>query len=287
MNLNRNIFFLFTTALVFLCSFQTGATEFSRPGGSRGAGLGNSGFALDDFWSVTNNPAGLAGISDITAGFYFENRFLVKELSTRAGGFALPTPSGVFGINMLYFGYSQYNESKVGLAYGRSIGKVLSLGLQLDYLSTRIAEGYGNKNLVTFEVGIRAKLTDDLALAAHVFNPIGVKLEKEYDERIPTIFRLGASYYFSENIMATVEAEKDTDYKPLFRCGLEYKMIDNVSFRVGYSTLPAKTGSDKISIASLFTFGFGLNFQKLVIDFAASMHQTLGWSPQVSMYYKF
>jgi len=141
--------------------------------------------------------------------------------------------------------------------------------------------------MITFELGIRSQLNPNLTLAAHVFNPIGVKLESTYDERIPTIFRLGASYSISDDILLVIETEKDLDFKPLFRGGIEYEIIKQLSVRMGYSTLPAKTGSDKINIASVFTFGFGLNLNNLVIDFAASMHQTLGWSPQISMYYKF
>jgi hypothetical protein len=263
------------------------ATEFSTPMGARSAGLANCAVSLDGFWSVGNNPAGLAGMQNISAGFFYTNRFLVKQLSTKGGGVVVPTKSGVFGLNLLYFGYSNYNESKVGLSYARPLGKHLDIGLTLDYLATRIAEVYGNKSMVTFELGIRSKLTDDLVIAAFVFNPIGIRLENTFDERIPVVFRLGAAYKISDEILLTIETEKDTEFKPLFRGGMEYVLMEKYSFRLGYSTLPPKTGDEKLSIASLITFGFGLEFNKLNIDFAASMHQTLGWSPGVSMYYKF
>jgi hypothetical protein len=52
------------------------------------------------------------------------------------------------------------------------------------------------------------------------------------------------------------------------------------------STIPSKTGTEKFSISSEINFGFGLNLQRFMLDFAASMHQTLGWSPQVSLIFK-
>ncbi|OQX78276.1 MAG: hypothetical protein B6D61_05925 [Bacteroidetes bacterium 4484_249] len=255
--------------------------------GGRSAGIGNASVTLNDFWSVHNNQAGLAGYDQISAGFYYENRFLVKELGRSAGAFILPTKSGVFGLNFNYFGYSQYNEKKIGLAYARAFGKYFSAGIQLDYLSTAIAEDYGSKSSVTFEIGVRSEITENLVVAAHVFNPIRVKLEAEFDERIPVIFKFGASYSISEKLIIAVETEKDTDFKPLFRGGIEYIIIEQATVRIGYSTMPSTTGSDNFNIASVYTFGFGLHFKKLLIDFSASVHQTLGWSPQVSFIYTF
>lgn len=285
----KNLIILILCSQLFILIFSGSAmaSNYTVPIGGRSAGMGNASVTLCDFWSVYNNQAGLAGFNNIAAGFYYENRFLIKELSLKTGAFILPTKSGVFGLNLLYFGYPKYNETKIGLAYGRSFGKRFSAGIQLDYLSTGIGEDYGSKSLVTFEIGIRSELNDNLIIAAHIFNPIRVKLENEFDERIPTVFKLGVSYSFSEQLLVTLETEKDSDFKPLLRGGLEYKIIEQAIVRIGYSTLPSTTGSDNFSIASVYTFGFGLHIKKVAIDFAASIHQTLGWSPQVSVVYKF
>lgn len=273
-------------ANVLICQVLFASNE-NTPIGGRSAAMANSSVTLSDFWSVQNNQAGLADFSHMAVGLYYENRFMVKELSLRSGAFVLPTKSGVFGLSYNYFGYSMYNEQKIGLAYARAFGQHFSMGLQLDYLSTRIAEDYGSNNTFTFELGIRTKISEGFVLAAHVFNPIGVKIENEYNEKVPTIFKLGLSYTLSDKLLFALETEKDLVYKPLIRGGIEYEIVEQAIVRIGYSTLPATTGSENFSISSLYTFGFGLNLNKLQIDFSSSIHQTLGWSPQISIQYKF
>ena len=258
----------------FLIVLNVFAIHDNKPVGARSAAMGNASVALSDFWSAHNNQAGLAYYKNIAAGFYYEDNFLIKELGLKYAAVVLPTKSGVFGLTTSYFGYTQYNESKLGLAYSKSFGERFSAGIQLDYLSTRIAENYGNKGAVTFELGIRAQLSKNLYLGAHVFNPVNIKIAEYNDERLPTIMRLGLSYNFSEKIIACVETEKDINYDPVLKAGMEYHIIKEIYIRAGISTNP-----------TLNTFGFGVEFKKLKFDFASSIHQTLGYSPQLSLIY--
>lgn len=259
----------------------------NSPSGGRSAGMGNASVALKDFWSVQNNQAGLAYFNKLSVGFAYQNNFLVEELGLKTGAFVLPVHFGNFGLVYQYFGYSSYNRSKLGLAYARKLGENFAVGLQLDYLKTKIGEDYGSKNSVTFELGVITNLTPDLVLGAHVFNPINVKLEEEYDERIPAIYKLGLAYSITDEILITLETEKNMDFKPLIRGGVEYLITPKVSARVGYSSVPAKTGSEKFSISSELNFGFGLDLNRFIMNIASSYHQTLGWSPAVSFMFKF
>jgi hypothetical protein len=154
-------------------------------------------------------------------------------------------------------------------------------------LHTKIAEDYGSSDVFTFELGVLSHLSDNFTIACHVFNPIGVKLNKDSDEKLPVIIKLGASYNISNKLLIALETEKDLEFKPLIRGGIEYQIIEQAIVRIGYSTLPSTSGSDNFSIASVYTFGFGLNLTKYIINISSSVHQVLGWSPQVSMIYKF
>jgi hypothetical protein len=257
------------------------------PAGSRGQGMGNASVALHDIWAIQNNMAGLAYFEHPAVAFSYQDFFLVNELGIKSGAFVMPTRSGAFGLNFNYFGYSQYSESKIGLAYAKSFGHGFSAGLQLDYLGYRLAGEYGNKNVFTFELGIQKEISEKLVIGAHAFNPIGVKLNDEPNDRVPSVYRLGIAWSVSDDLIIVLETEKDLDYKPLIRAGIEYR-IANVAFaRVGWSSVPTLTGSDKLSVSSMYTFGFGLMLGKFDLDFAASVHQTLGWSPCVSLAYRF
>lgn len=261
--------------LILITPFISAATG-NVPEGGRSAAMGNASAALTDFWSLQNNQAGLAFYNQMAAGIYFENRFLVKELSLRAGGVVMPVRAGVFGLNVSYFGYELYNESKIGLGFARKFGERFAAGLQLDYLITALGEDYGSKGVVTFEAGILTKINDHLNIGAHVFNPVNVKLLEYADERIPAVFKVGAAWAFDANIVLTAEVEKETDFDPVVKFGAEYRVIEEIYVRGGISTNPGQ-----------YSFGFGLNFKKLKVDFASSVHQVLGWSPQISLIYSF
>ncbi len=248
----------------------------NRPAGSRSAALGNASVAISDVWSVFNNQAGLANLETANAGVYYENRFLLKELGYKAAAIAYPLKSGTIGLSFNHFGYSAYNESKIGLAYARGFGKYLSFGLQLDYNMTRLAENYGNRNFVTFEAGMLANITPKLVLGAHVYNPINAKLAQYNDERAPVIFRVGAVYTLSDKFTLVAETEKNIYTDASVNAGIEFKASNQIFLRGGIST-----GQES------FSFGAGFHFGNFMVDISSSYHSILGYSPQASVSFKF
>ena len=244
--------------------------------GARSAAIGNASVTLADFWSVHNNQAGMASYKKIAVGVYYENRFLVKETGLKCLSVIIPVKkAGVFGLNVSNFGYNLYNESKVGLAYAMAFGERFSAGVQLDYIYTHIGENYGNKGLVTFEVGLRTKIIKNLVIAAHVFNPANFRLAAHNRERIPLIYKIGLSYSFTDKAIVATEVEKDMNFKPVFKVGFEYKVVKPVYLRIGFNTNP-----------TLISFGAGFEFHKFKLDISASRHPALGFSPQASFIYE-
>jgi hypothetical protein len=237
--------------------------------------MGNASACIADLWAVENNQANLAYLKNPAAGVYYENRFLLKELSSKSVALALPVGTGVFGLYVNQFGYELYNESKFCLAYSKELSEKFSAGIGLDYLYTHIAEGYGSKGNVTFEAGIRSKLSSKLVLGAYIFNPVRARLSEYDDERLPTIMKLGLLYSPSSKVNIAGEVEKDVKYKADVRAGIEYNVTKNIFLRAGMRTFP-----------EVYSFGFGINYKKLRFDFASSVHSVLGYSPQVSMEYE-
>jgi hypothetical protein len=250
------------------------ASNDNYPFGGRAAGMGNAAVSLYDFWAISHNQAGLSKIDHMAGGIYFENRFLVDELNFGAGAFVLPTSSGVFGLNFTYFGFELYNETKIGIAYARNFGERFSTGIQLNYHYTGIGENYGNKGNLTVEIGAIFEILPGLHIGAHLFNPNRAKIGEFADERIPTIFRTGLSYEFSEKVVLTTETEKSINHPPVLKAGLEYRIIDPLYLRGGLGTRPTSN-----------SFGFGIVMGNLNIDFATSFHYILGYSPQLSFVY--
>lgn len=266
---------LFTFCFVLL-SFSIFAGNEDYPIGARSAAMGNASVSLSDIWSAHHNQAGLGFVRTIGAGVSYENRFLVKEISIRGGAVALPVKGGTFGLCITNFGFSLYNENKYSLSFAKAFGEKFSMGIAMDYLTTRIAEGYGNKGVLAAEVGIQAKPIKGLTIGAHAFNPTRAKINSYNNERLPTIIRLGADYNFSDKVTLAIETQKDIQYKAEFKAGLEYRAVKEFYLRIGTSTNPTLTSC-----------GFGLNLKNLKVDFSGNYHQTLGFSPQIALSYTF
>lgn len=271
---------LFITWLLFGSLGPIAAANDNYPYGGRQAAMGNATVAVYDFWALGHNQAGLAKLQRPAAGFYFENRFMVREMGLGAAAVALPMRNGVFGLSISYFGYSQYHESKAGLAYARSFGNRLSAGLQFNYMYTFIGGNYSSHaGKVTFEAGVIYEVLPGLYVATHLFNPTKTKLatvDNLYDEFIPTIMRFGAAYHFSDKILITIETEKDINKEPVIKAGLEYQISKRLFVRGGIGTNP-----------TLNAFGFGVHTGIFIIDLSTSFHQVLGYSPQASILIEF
>jgi len=243
--------------------------------GGRPAGLGNAVVGLVDFWAVRNNQAAMAEWKSISAGVYYENRFLMNELSVKAAALVIPSRLGSFGLSFSNFGFSLYNETIAGLGYARRFGRYLSVGVQLDYLRTHIGEGYGNRNLITFEVGLLAHPGRKMTIGVHVYSPYPVKMVRGGKETIPTTIRMGGVYQCSSKILITVEAEKELKEKARLKAGLEFHAAKPLSLQVGASSSPG-----------MIFFGVGLHLSRLDFHLASSYHPVLGYSPQASLVFQ-
>ncbi len=270
-----------TIRIFFLMSFMASQQAFGAglwsPVGARQAGLNHSSVALSDFWSIQNNQAGMALIKNLSVGVAYENRFLVPQMGTANLALIYPSKFGNMGISMSYFGYALYHEMKVGLAYARSFGPWLRVGVQLDYLQTGLGDIYGSRSNVTFELGMQSDVNAHLTFGVYVYNPVRVKFSDYANEKIPAVFRFGAAYHFSNKLLTTVEIEKNTDFQPvILRGGIEYNVKKQFFFRVGFGTAQ-----------DIFSFGFGWNKKHMQFDIGTTMHQSLGFSPQTSFVFDF
>ena len=261
--------------ILALFSISTQAQIANDVIGASSTGMGGYTATLSDVWSANNNQAGLGFITDISGGLFYENRFLLKETSYRAGAFVLPVKTGAFGLSVASFGYSAYSETKAGLSYGQRFGDNFSLGVQINYLNTKLNQDYGSKNSLTGAIGFMAKLNKEITLGVHVYNPTRSSLAEYDTEKIPTIMKLGLDYRFSEKVMVGIETEKDLDYDAVVKAGIEYHITEIFYLRGGISTNP-----------TMYSFGFGLQMKNFKMDISSSFHQTLGMTPGISLIYQ-
>jgi len=226
-----------------------------------------------DIWASVNNQAGLGYIEQATAALYYENRLNVKSLSLQAITVAVPVQSTVIGLNYRYFGFSKYNESKIGLAVGKRLGEKFAIGVQMDYFHTHIIGDYGNYGVLCGEIGLLCEPVENLIVGAHVFNMTQSRQNVNLDERVPTIMRFGIGYTIQEKATISVETEKDLRMNAVFKVGLEYCPIDGFFLRCGMST----------GTMYQYCFGLGYSWKFLTIDISFSHHKFFGYSPHFSL----
>jgi hypothetical protein len=265
---NAGVFFVFFLFFRFHCF---GAGDFTVAGG-RAAGMGFSAVAVSDGWSVFNNQAGIAWQNRPGAGFYFENRFLLKELSFKAMYLLLPVKSGAFGLSVHQFGFSLYNEFSAGLVYARAFGKHFAAGVGLDWLRIHLAEQYGTRNLVTFEIGLQYRSSKSLSIGAHIYSPWPVRISGTFKENIPTLICFGASWNGLKNLVIALDLEKSIQQKPALKGGLEYRLANPLYIRIGMVTDPME-----------FTFGVGIESGKIRFNISSGYNWMLGYSPQADL----
>ncbi len=270
--MKRIILFLF---IIFKIHFDCFSSGENIKTGSRSAGMAHASVCLHDIWSIYNNQAGLASTKSFSAGISFENRFRLKELSYKTAAIILPFKSNVFGLSVSQFGFSLYNENKIGLSYSKNLNAKLSAGVQLNYLKTNIGDNFGNTSNILGEIGFQYVLSPQLTIGAHLYNPYQPKSNTMMHEKAPTIIRFGISYLPSDKIIIAIETEKTVNYSPIFKVGIEYHPAQKVYIRSGVSTNPTFNAA-----------GFGLEFTHFKLDFAASYHQTLGFTPNISIIYQ-
>ena len=230
-------------------------------------GLGAYSNDHPDVFSFHRNQAALARIKISSVGIYGEKRFLLNELGLYDAAVALPTSSGNFGLDVRYYGFSNYNKSQVGLAYGRSLGSKLDVGVQFNYYNVRIA-GYGNAPAINFEVGAIFHLTDNLNAGLHAYNPVGGSLGKNNEEKLASVYSAGIGYDASEKFFVSIEIEKEENKPVNVNTGLQYKFLPQLLTRIGIAT----------ATSSLY-LGLGFGLRSLRFDVTASYHPQLGVTP--------
>lgn len=220
-----------------------------------------------DVFSFVNNPAALMQFKSYSIGVFGEKRFMLKELGVYQAALVMPTKKmGNWGVNVSYVGYAAFNENKLSLAYARSLGNIVNIGLQFNYHGYRIP-GYLSDNAITAELGCIIKLSDVLTSGVHVFNPIGAGYNKTGD-KITSEYSIGLGYDASDRFFISGEIVQTEGLPVNVIAGCQYNFHKQFFARLGISTVTSQPFC-----------GFGVAWKKLRLDVTGSYHPQLGISP--------
>jgi hypothetical protein len=268
----RKLYTLFIFALI---NASLMAQSLRKPIAASYIGLGAYSINHADAFSFTANQAALAQIKNPAIGVCSENRFLLNATNMYSAVVALPTSQGNFGIQIDYFGFKDYNESQIGLAYARSVGTKLDIGIKFNYYSFRIP-AYQSSSSLNFEMGAIVHLTDKLNAGVHFYNPVGGNLSKTNNEKLSSVYTFGIGYEASENFLVSAEIVKQEDLPVNVNAGVQYNFQKQFFVRAGIN-------SENESPYA----GAGLSWKDLRLDVSASYHSQLGLSPGLMLIVNF
>jgi len=264
---------LLSCLLVFVCLSATSQSG-KFPMGARNTSLGGASVTIADQWSLFNNVGALGRLEGDAAFTSYQNRYGINELSIMGAGFVRDFGSSAAGVGVYRFGDEFFSEQRVHVAFGHQLDLV-SLGASVDYLQYNIAS-VGTRGVFVFEFGGVAELTKQLSFGAHIFNVNQAKLVEGTEERVPTVMKAGLSYRPSDDLLFTIETEKELDFVEVFKAGLEYRIVEKVFVRTGLRTAPFNGA-----------FGVGFHPKQFQFDYAFANDTHLGAIHELSVSYRF
>lgn len=229
---------------------------------------------FSDAFTVYANPASLAGIDRFSAGVYGERRFMLAETGNYAAVIAIPSAFGNFAFTAEYFGYKAYNETTLGIGYGRKIGNQVYIGARFNYYSVLI-QSYGKASTVNAEAGSLFQLTPQLWSGFSVANPFPGRLGKQTGEKLARVYKAGIGYTLSQLCLLGATVIKEESRAPSVHFGMQYRPVKQLFVRAGIVT-----GNHG------WYAGLGYLWKNLRIDITASFHDRLGMSPGLLLLYQ-
>lgn len=261
---------------LLLLSFLTNhlyAQVLNSPFSKTYTGIGTYSLSFTTPFSFTSNQAALAQTAKPGAAIYSERPYLLKELTVCLGVAVTSISSGAIGISLNYYGNNDYNQSQLGLAYGKKLSDKIDFGVQFNYHRINVP-AYDKTTAINVEIGTIIHVSEKLHAGIHIANPLG-KSETRRGEQLAYANTFGIGYEASENLLLQMEISKE-EHKPIkVNSSIQYNFKEQLYIRTGIVT---DTGN-------LF-FGAGWQWKQIRIDISSSYHSILGISPTLMIIIK-
>ena len=248
--------------------------------------------------AMYSNPASIADLEDRWVSLTYLKHLL--DFHSGTIGYAQSVRDyGTMGARVTYFDYGSFDEATpqgeftgrtfgandllFSLSFARRIGAVYRVGISVNYIRSQIEEYSASavSSNMGFLVRTNAEVRGikEVILGGAVYN-LGTATKAFIEEKddLPLGFR-GGLYAPLEYLPLTVsvQATKWVDKDVQFALCGEFKPIDALRIRVGYSTEghDQHLDTDKDTLAGL-SAGFGILYSKLRFDYALTSMGELG-----------
>jgi hypothetical protein len=258
--------------LYLILGFTISQAQEQSASGAASLSLAGADLCLKDGWTANNNPAALTFLEVWSFSAAFSNSFLIKELSQKAFTFNLPKKAYAFALSGQQYGFSDFRQNQIGLAYAQNFGPALSLGLQFNYHHIQLSAPYGNEWFYTLNLGLLSQISPQLELATVIINPNRANSPEADAAYSPQAINLGLSYQAEEYLALYLQTDKELDKQLNTRLGIQYSYKNILELRLGIAHQPQQ-----------LAFGFSYFTDSFQIDIASAYNLQNGFSPAISL----
>lgn len=269
-----NVKFGLLTLTFFSIFFSKGySTGAQTQVGAREVSLGNASVALISSFSVFHNQAALAWINHVSVAVDYRQPYLIDGFNEKSLATVIPATVSNFAFCIQQKGIPGYNESRFGIAMAKTLGKKISAGLQFNYFLVDFPEQGSSRGTFLIEFGLLYQTTDKVTFGIHIFNPGHATIESlNHKSDLPFIATSGIALKPSPNLLFVSAASYCTGNPLTIMMGIEYQFSDCFFLRGGLSGKPIRHSA-----------GLGYRYHFFSLDVAFMHHETLGYTPSISL----
>ncbi len=253
------------------------AFEFRGRGGRSGA-LGGAYTAIsDDVEGLWWNPAGLRLADSVQVDTSYTALYGMSDLALINAAAVMPTLSlGTWGFGYSSFGFSDYRETDLRLAFSAGLADGIYLGTNLKSNSVSI-EGVDDTGMAFgLDLGILANINENLRMGMSGYNINRPKMASNPVEYLQQRYKFGIYATPIEGVAASLDLHKVPDNDWEHRLGLEFPISTNLTLRTGIQSRPAR-----------FSMGFGFRTGIFNLNYSFRNHQDLDFQHEFALQTRF
>lgn len=280
---------LILSLFIFLQSYT--GVEFLRIGvGSRSIAMGNAYIGIsDDSYGIFYNPAGIGNIQSFHFSSFYARWFLDTDLASISGVIPLGNKGVIgFGIRGLYtdkieqrteespWDYDYYSAYFLNpsIAYAKRFQN-FGFGIGINGMNAKIEDETGNSFFLNSGISYYTKFVD---FGVSLSN-LGTRI---LNTGLPANLRMGLCFKPTYDLFLSADIIKPFEDDLSYNFGLEFSLVDNLTFRFGYNN-----NFYSESFFKKLSGGIGFNAGNFMIDYTAASSGIFGLTHFFTISYTF
>lgn len=228
-------------------------------------------------WCAFHNPAVIGKATTHEAGFTFENKFLIQELSTKAVQGIIATNKVNIGFAFSHVGFSTYNEMLAGVGFGRNFSDKFSMGVQFNYYTSYFNASNEYRSALLCQIGLTVEFTENFTIGFSGFNLFQTNIKTEFSEKhLPSVFSIGSEYCITRDLIWRTQVDKEIRSPYRFATGMEYCMLNLLTIKLG----------GYVSRYWIAALGTGIKAGSFNFDLNCELHPILGLNTLATVTYQ-